>query len=146
MKIRHATHRELVREARRGTLTWSSAVCRRLLELIDDPLCRVLVAVEDGRCRAFLGLTMDRDRDADERRARIVELEVDPVHSRRGIGSRLVRFAERIALIEGCRRVDVDPRIEAWGDGRCWPSLGYGSWKEIGTWKPIRTPAAVSRA
>jgi GNAT superfamily N-acetyltransferase len=52
-------------------------------------------------------------------------LGVDPAHSRQGIGSRLVRFAEGIARINGCTRVDVASDVEGWEDGRCWTGLGY---------------------
>lgn len=146
MRLRHATPEELTREARRGGARWSAAVCRRLLALAADASSRVLVAEEEGRLRAVLGLAMDRCHDGGERRARIVELAVDPAHSQRDIGSRLVRFAEGIALIEGCRRVEVDPRIQAWGDGRCWPSLGYAAPAGLGIFKPLGRRAAGCRA
>jgi GNAT superfamily N-acetyltransferase len=59
------------------------------------------------------------------RRVSIAVLGVDPAHNRRGIGSRLVRFAEGIARINGCTRVDVAPDVEGWEGGRCWLGLGY---------------------
>lgn len=143
MKLRHAHREELFREARRGGEPhWTSEVCRRLLALVDDPASRVLVADEDGRMLAVLGVTMDRRGAEAERRARIVEVEVDPARSHEGIGSRLVRFAEGIALIEGCLRVDVDPTVERWGGGRCWPSLGYRAPDHRSTFKSLRTRRA----
>lgn len=138
MKLRHATRDDLEGEAHCGGARWSSEACRRLLELVDEECSRVLIAEEEGRMRAILGFTMDRAGGGGERTARIVEVVVDPHHSQRAIGSLLVRFAEGIALIEGCCRVEVDPRIEGWGDGRCWPSLGYAG--PAGDWiyKPLR--------
>jgi GNAT superfamily N-acetyltransferase len=58
-------------------------------------------------------------------KAVICVLEVDPDHDRRGIGARLVRFAEGIARVHGCARVDVVPDLESWGGGECWIGLGY---------------------
>ena len=138
MRVRHATRDELERETRSAGGGWSTAVCRRLLRLVGEESSRVLVAEENGHLRAVLGLRMDRAGGAGPRTARIVELALDPRQSQRGIGSLLVRFAEDIAFIEGCSRVDVDSSIEGWGDGECWPSLGYSGPAECGMFKSLR--------
>jgi ribosomal protein S18 acetylase RimI-like enzyme len=138
MRLRHATRHELETEARCGGARWSSAAVHRLLELVDDKTGRVLVADDDGGLRAVLGLAMDPAGDGGERTATIVELAVDPTHAQRGLGSLLVRFAEDIAFIEGCSRIEVDPHIEGWDDGECWPSLGYAGPAGAGVFKALR--------
>jgi GNAT superfamily N-acetyltransferase len=138
MKLRHATRHELEAEARCGGARWSSAACCHLLELVEEETSRVLVADDEGGLRAVLGLAMDRPGDSGERTATIVELAVDPTHAQQGLGSLLVRFAEDIALIEGCSRIEVDPQIEGWDDGDCWPSLGYAGPAGNGVFKALR--------
>ncbi len=104
---------------------WLAAAYGRLLELPGHPQSRVLIAVEEKQPRAVLGLELEWSVNGRLVRAIIRLLEVDPEHARRGIGSRLVRYAEGIARINGCDRVDVAPGLERWGGGGCWLSLGY---------------------
>lgn len=138
MKLRHATRRELEQESPCGGARWSSAACRHLLELVDEETSRVLVAEEDGQLQAVLGLTMDRTGGEGERTATIVELVVDPRHAGRGLRSLLVRFAEDIAFIEGCCRIDVDPGIGDWGGGRSRPSRDDAGPSGDGGFKSLR--------
>ena len=75
--------------------------------------------------RAVLGLRLYWGANGRLVKAIICVLVVDPEQNRRGIGSRLVRFAEGIARVHGCARVDVVPGLESWGEGTCWLGLGY---------------------
>ncbi len=104
---------------------WLEAASRRARELAEYPLSRILVAVDEGRTRAVLGLDLYWSLDGRLSRATIRVLEVDPEYDRRGIGARLIRFAEGIARVKGCSLVHVAPGLERWGNGRCWLSLGY---------------------
>jgi len=125
MNIRQATSAELEAERRIVDRPWFEAVCERLRELPHPPFRRVLVAEEEGQPRAVLGLSLQWVGEGRLGRARICALGVEPERSRRGVGSLLVRFAEGIARVHGCHTVEVATHLEGWGDGRCWPGLGY---------------------
>ncbi len=125
MRIRHATDHEFDRAAAGMDGGWLGAACVRLRRLVEDQWCRVLVAEEHGELIAVLGLVLHPPGSGRSTTATIRELRVHPYHLHRGIGSRLVRFAEGIARINGCRKVEVPHDLVAWGDGRCWPGLGY---------------------
>ena len=125
MKIRHTDLHELETCAAGTRLSWLRAACVRLRSLPDRPSVRVLIVEEDGQTRAVLGLRMFWGANGNLVKAIICVLVVDPEHNRHGIGSRLVRFAEGIARIHGCTRVDVVPDLEDWGKGLCWVGLGY---------------------
>jgi GNAT superfamily N-acetyltransferase len=124
MNIKQTTRGEL--EARRLSLAhpWVDAVCESLRELPLPRFSRVLIAEDAGRLCAVLGLSLEPGSGC-KGRARICALGIDPGHSRMGLGSLLVRFAEGIARVHGCHTVEVAPHLEGWGDGRCWPGLGY---------------------
>jgi GNAT superfamily N-acetyltransferase len=125
MKIRQLARHELRVELSRPDRPWLQALCLRLRDLPPHPHSRVLIAEEDGQPRALLGMKLYWGGGGRLRRVTISVLGVDPEHNRRGIGSRLVRFAEGIARIHGCSRVDVAPDVEGWEGGRCWLGLGY---------------------
>lgn len=125
MRIQQIDHSELEPQVTGWCRLWLKAAYGRLLELPGHPQSRVLIAVEEGQPRAVLGLELEWAVDGRLVHAIIRVLEVDPEHDRRGIGSRLVRFAEGIAHINGCDRVQVAPGLERWGGGECWLSLGY---------------------
>lgn len=143
MKIRHTDLHEL-RESIAGTRrSWLESAWECLRSLPDQASSRFLVAEESGQVRAVLGLRLFWGANGNLAKAVISVLEVDPEHDRRGIGARLVRFAEGIARVHGCTRVDVVPDLEKWGEGHCWLGLGYddpgaGLRKELrpsGHWK-----------
>jgi len=125
MRIRHTDLQELKRSCAGTRQGWLEAACARLRSLPDHPSRRLLVAEEDGQALAVLGLRMFWGANGSLAKAVICVLEVDPEHLRRGIGARLVRFAEGIARVHGCTRVDVVPDLESWGGGHCWLGLGY---------------------
>jgi len=125
MRIRHTDLHELETSSAGTRRTWLEAACVRLRSLPDHPSVRILVAEEEGRIRAALGLRMFWGANGRLVKAIICVLMVDPEHNRSGIGARLVRFAEGIARIHGCTRVDVVPDLKKWGEGRCWLGLGY---------------------
>jgi len=125
MRIRHTDLHELKKSGAGTRQPWLDAACARLGSLPDHPSSRLLIAEEDGRARAVLGLRLYWGANGRLDKAIICVLEIDPEHSRSGIGSRLVRFAEGIARVHGCNRVEVEPDLEGWGEGRCWLGLGY---------------------
>lgn len=125
MHIRHGDLCELERARSDGGAPWMGQACLMLRSIPDDPHGRVLVAEEGSSVRAVLGLELQWAGGGRLDGVRIQVLVVDPEHEHRGIGSRLVRFAEGIARIHGCSRVEVAPGLERWGHGRCWPGLGY---------------------
>ena len=125
MRIRHTDLQELKRSGVGTRQGWLVAACARLRSLPNHPSSRLLVAEEGGQVRAVLGLRLFRSANGRLAKAVICVLEVDPEHNRRGIGARLVRFAEGIARVHGCTRVDVVPDLEKWGEGFCWLGLGY---------------------
>lgn len=145
MKIRQLARCQLRAELSRPDRPWLQALSLRLRDLPPHPHSRVLIAEEDGNPRALLGLRLCWGGGGRLRRVTIAVLGVDPAHNRRGIGSRLVRFAEGIARINGCRRVDVEADVEGWEDGRCWTGLGYdgtdSGLKKVLGWPVQRTCA-----
>lgn len=121
MHIRHGDLLEL--EAAAGA-RWLERACDRLRSLPGHPEGRILVAEDDGAVRAVVGLELEGACNGRPERATIRVIEVDPAHDRRGIDSRLVRFAEGIAHLNGCLRVELDPRLERPAEGRCWSAPG----------------------
>jgi len=139
MRIRHAAKHELEIEDRGPKRPWLEAACALLQRLPEHPYSRVLIAEEIGRPLAVLGLRLRWTGEGCLVKATICVLAIDPKHDRQGLGSRLVRFAEGIARIRGCARVDVAPDLEGWGDGRCWLGLGYTG-PGVGLHKVLETP------
>jgi GNAT superfamily N-acetyltransferase len=125
MRVKHTDLDDLTTASSAHLHPWLKAACARLRSLPDHPSVRILVAEEGGQTRAVLGLRMFWGANGHLVKAIICVLVVDPEHNGRGIGSRLVRFAEGIARIHGCTRVDVVPDLEGWGEGGCWLGLGY---------------------
>jgi GNAT superfamily N-acetyltransferase len=125
MKIRETTCSERASSIGSTRPAWLESACDLLEKLPDHPCSRLLVAEEDRQPRAVLGLQLHWGVDGRLLRTVICILAVDPTHGNRGIGSRLVRFAEGIARIHGCTRVDVAPGLERWCEGGCWTGLGY---------------------
>jgi GNAT superfamily N-acetyltransferase len=124
MRIRQTDLQELERSDGGTRRSWLEAACIRLQSLPNHRSSRFLVAEEDGQIRAVLGLRLHWGANGRLGKAIICVLVVDPEHNDRGIGSRLVRFAEGIARVHGCTRVDVGSDLESWGEG-CWLGLGY---------------------
>jgi ribosomal protein S18 acetylase RimI-like enzyme len=145
MRIRQLARDELRTELARPDLPWLQALCLRLRDLPPHPHSRILLAEEDGHVRALLGMRLRWGDNGRLKRATICVLGVDPEHSRRGIGSRLVRFAEGIARINGCARVDVASDLEGWADGRCWTGLGYDG-TDAGLQKVLGSPIGRTSA
>ena len=139
MRVRQLDGHELRSMLARPDQPWLQALSLRLRNLPTHPDSRVLIAEEDGHPRALLGLKMYWVGGGHLRKVTIVVLGVDPAHNRRGIGSRLVRFAEGLARINGCTRVEGEADVEGWEDGRCWAGLGYDG-TEAGLLKVLRSP------
>ena len=138
MRIRHTDLQELKRSGAGTRQGWLAPACARLRSFPDHPSVRILAAEEDGQTLAVLGLRLFWGANGHLVKAMICVLVVDPEHNSRGIGARLVRFAEGIARVHGCTRVDVVPDLGSWGEGRCWKGLGYDNPGE-GLRKELRT-------
>jgi GNAT superfamily N-acetyltransferase len=139
MRIRQIGRPEL--EALSDCLSdaWIEKFCRQVSDLPEAPRSRMLIAEEGMRPRALLAMQLHWTRGGGLRGATICALEVAPTHRGRGIGSRLVRFAEGIARIKGCFLIDVVRGLESWGRGHCWPALGYED-PESGLSKRLESP------
>ena len=125
MRVKHTNLKDLAAASSVRRRPWLKAACARLRSMPEHPSSRILVAEEDGQTRAVLGMRLYWGANGRLARAVICVLGVDPEHNRRGIGSRLIRFAEGIARVRGCTRVEVVPDLEGWCEGRCWTGLGY---------------------
>ncbi|HSO21427.1 MAG TPA: GNAT family N-acetyltransferase [Chondromyces sp.] len=119
MHIRHGDIQELERAMRASDVGWLRDTCAVLRGLPKLPPDRILVAEEEDRLRAVLGLELEWAPDGCLARAAILVLAVDPKHGGRGLGTRLVRFAEGIARIHGCPRVEAAPACRIRKHGRC---------------------------
>jgi GNAT superfamily N-acetyltransferase len=139
MSIRLITLQELDELGSDARAPWMDVFCERIRELPAAPLGRLLMAEAEGHPRALLAMRMRPDLESRGLRAIICALEVDPEFVDRGVGSRLVRFAEGIARIHGCQQVDVAADLEAWERGRCWVSLGYRD-PGVGLCKRLESP------
>ncbi len=139
MQIRHASRQELENRHLNDRRPWVAEVCENLRRFPEHPNGRILIAEEESEPRAVLGLEMVWAGSGRLVQATIRVLAVDPDHNDRGFGSRLVRFAEGIARINGCRRVRVAPSLEQWSCGHCWGLLGYDD-PGAGLQKTLRSP------
>lgn len=139
MHIRHSDRKELEKSHLRNGRPWVADVCASLRRLPEHPNVRVLIAEEDGEPCAALGLEMVWARSGRLVQATIRILVIDPDYRDCGYGSRLVRFAEGIARINGCRQVSVAPPLEQWSCGHCWGLLGYDD-PGRGLQKTLRSP------
>lgn len=119
MHIRHSNILELERAVRGSDVGWLHEACDLLCALPDRHQARILVAEEGDLLRAVLGLELEWARDGSLARAAVLVLAVDPGHGGRGIGTRLVRFAEGIARIHGCPRVEMEPGLWVGKNRRC---------------------------
>ncbi|MGD9253031.1 MAG: GNAT family N-acetyltransferase [Holophagae bacterium] len=139
MRIRQIERPEL--EALAGCLAdaWIEDFRRQVSNLPEAPWSRMLIAEEGMRPRALLAMELRWTPGGSLKGATICAIEVAPAHGGRGIGSRLVRFAEGIARIRGCFLIDVVQGLETWGRGHCWPALGYGN-LETGLSKRLESP------
>jgi GNAT superfamily N-acetyltransferase len=122
---------------------WIEEFRRQVEDLPEAPRSRMLIAEEGLGPRALLAMRLCWTPSGSLRGATICALEVAPTHRGRGIGSRLVRFAEGIARIKGCYRIDVVRGLESWGRGRCWLALGYGD-PDSGLSKSLDSPICGS--
>lgn len=124
MRIKHVHRNEFASSVSEARQPWLDAAFDRLIELPDHPRSRVLVAAEDERIHAILGLELAWSASGRLENAIIRLLEIDPGTSDRGVASRLVRVAEDIAHINGCERVCAVPGLERLAGGRCRITFG----------------------
>ncbi|RNI20282.1 GNAT family N-acetyltransferase [Flexivirga caeni] len=110
---------ELVLRAVRG---WVSAAVEHAASGAAD--ATVLVAVEDARVAGFVSVGEDRHWSG-ETDAYIGELVVHPDREGRGVGSALVRAAERWAAARGLARVRLSTGAANVAALRLYDDLGY---------------------
>jgi len=124
MLIHQIVRSKLVSPAPGSLDSWLATAYDRLFELPDFPMSRILVAVDGARTLGILGLELKWVADTRLICATVRVLAVDPAHDGGGIGSRLIRFAEGIAHINGYGLLHGAPGLERWGSGRRQGSLG----------------------
>ena len=103
----------------RATLAWGDHPREVLLalrgadELAAELLAASFVAEIDGRIVGFATLVTKDDLEAE-----VEELFIEPSEWRKGIGTRLLKEAERRAIVAGTRRLRVaaNPRAQAFYD------------------------------
>ncbi len=115
-----AMSRELVESGLRPS--WGS---ERICAHIRHPESMVLVARRGGLIAGFAIM-----RYADET-AHLNLLAVDPLHRRRGVGQRLVRWLEESALTAGTFTVALELRAENHGTRAFYAALGYRELAQI---------------
>jgi GNAT superfamily N-acetyltransferase len=99
----------------RATLAWGDHTREVLLALGGDELAAELLAASfvaeiGGRIAGFATLVTKDDLEAE-----VEELFIEPSEWRKGIGTRLLKEAERRAIVAGARRLRVaaNPRAQA---------------------------------
>lgn len=118
MRIQHIDHNELASLASRSRRPWLEAACSQLLVLPGHPRSRILAVVDGEWTSAILGLELIWENDGRLKCVTIRVLAVDPDHGGCGVGARLIRFAEDLAHINGCKRLCAAPGLEQWNGGR----------------------------
>jgi ribosomal-protein-alanine N-acetyltransferase len=93
--------------------------CERIQTHIRHPESMVLVAVRGGMITGFAIM-----RYADDT-AHLNLLAVDPLHRRRGVGQRLVRWLEESALTAGTFTIGLELRAANQGARAFYAALGY---------------------
>ncbi len=109
---------EMSRDFIESGLGWSWTPSR-VLRAIDDKSSNVVVAVEADE---VIGFAVMQCFDAE---ARLDLFGVHPVHRRKGVGKRIVKWLEETALINGNGVVYLETRFQNHGAREFYKSLGY---------------------
>jgi GNAT superfamily N-acetyltransferase len=98
----------------------------RIALVLGDPRQQLLLAEVEGHACGLVALDLrySLTRGADQ--ARITALVVDPGHSRRGIGRRLLREVEAIARRDGIARIEVTSNVRRSEAHAFYHGCGYG--------------------
>lgn len=129
MKVRPATAADAAAIAdllgQLGYPTDESAVRRRLARMAEHGGQTTLVAEVDGRVVGMTTVHVRYAINSDAPMGRLVSVVVDEVRRSRGVGTELIREAERVALAEGCDRMEVTSAAERDMAHRFYVRLGY---------------------
>ena len=93
---------------------------QRVLHSIADPLTNVAVALDQAGTRLAFAIMKYRDEEA-----HLLLLAVLPEHGRRGIGSALVAWLEKVALTAGLNRICLEARVTNAAARAFYARLGY---------------------
>ena len=97
----------------------------RLERMLAEPGQHVLVAEEDGRVVGLATVIVRHVINADEPFGRLASVVVDDAWRGRGIGTTLVREAERICAAAGCAQMEVTSRVHRSRAHEFYRRLGY---------------------
>ena len=136
------THR-----AAQGGLEQRLRLWKRLLR---DPEKTTLVACQDERVVGFIHLGLSADADADEWTGHIFSVHVDPLLTRRGIGSRLVSTATAELADQGFRTatlwaVSDNERVHRFYDHLGWQRDGAARMEKLSVGTEDGDEVEVSR-
>ncbi len=109
---------EMSRDFIESGLGWSWTPSR-VLRAMDDKSSNVVVAVEANE---VIGFAVMQYFDAE---ARLDLFGVHPSHRRKGIGTRMVKWLEETALVNGNGVVYLETRLRNHGARKFYKSLGY---------------------
>lgn len=100
-------------------------VIARMARVAEDDRYAAFVAEVDGAVAGFLGLQTGWAYEHDVPFARIITLVVDARVRRRGVGARLVEFAEVWAGERGARRLMLNTNVRREEAHRFYESVGF---------------------
>lgn len=113
---------EMSRDLIEVGLGWSWTV-RRVAACLEDKAASVAVAHDAGRVIGFAIAKFRMDE------AHILLLAVDEAHRRCGVGTALIRWIEKTALVAGIGIVYLEARLANAGAREFYKALGYKEFK-----------------
>jgi GNAT superfamily N-acetyltransferase len=108
-----------------GYPTTPQQVIARMARVAGDDRYAAFVAEVDGAVAGFLGLQTGWAYEHDDPFARIIALVVDARVRRRGVGARLVEFAETWARERGAHRLMLNTNVRREDAHRFYESVGF---------------------
>lgn len=113
---------------------------KRVLASLRDRATNVAVAHDGGW---LLGFCIAKFR---EEEAHILLLAVDPAQRRRGLGTALVQWMEKTALVAGIGMIYLEARLTNAGARKFYEALGYREFKlEPGRYRGLETGVRLGR-
>jgi len=95
--------------------------------LLRNPATGIILAESDGQIIGFLDFTFRITLFYRGRAMIIEDLIIDEKYRRRGIGTKLVRFAEEIAEKNGCYAIELNSDLYRKETHHFWEAIGYES-------------------
>ena len=105
----------------------ASAMPGRLEKMHAEPGQHVLLAEEDGRVVGLATVIVRHVINADEPFGRLASVVVDDAWRSRGIGTALIRAAERICAGAGCAQMEVTSGVHRPRAHEFYRRLGYSA-------------------